>query len=130
MKKSLILILALFFTIFCFSCNTTKEIPSDLSSAQLLQQGQDAYASNNYDLAEKYYLETISRFGDDTLTYIEARYELGHLFLKIKDYKKAYINFNEILQIYELNVSAYPPSYKKLATKGMEAIPEEFKNQQ
>lgn len=126
MKKISILLSVLLITLCMASCGSTQEIPSDLSSAQLLQQGQNAYSSGNYELAERYYLETIARFGDDTATYIEARYELGHLYLKTKNYRKAYINFNEIIQIYEVApAGSYAPAYKKLAEKGIAAIPED-----
>lgn len=125
--KKIFIILSAVLSVFLFvSCGTTQEIPEDLSSAQLMQQGQNAYSSGSYDLAERYYLETIARFGDDTETYIEARYELGHLYIKTQKYRKAYINFNEVLQIYELAPSGtYPAAYKKLAQNGIASIPAE-----
>lgn len=126
MKKITVLLISLLFAMCLASCGSTQEIPSDLTSAQLLQQGQNAYSNSNYDLAERYYLETIARFGDDTATYIEARYELGHLYLKTKNYRKAYMNFNEVIQIYEIApAGSYAPAYKKLAAKGIAAIPED-----
>ena len=125
MKKILIALSVLLLSINFFSCGSTKEIPEDLSSAQLLQQGQNEYFNGSYEMAERYYLETIARFGDDTLTYIEARYELGHLYIKTKDYRKAYANFNEILNIYEIApMGSFPPAYKKLSELGLSKIPE------
>lgn len=126
MKKITILLSTLMLSFAFVSCGSTQEIPEDLTSSQLMQQGQNAYASGSYELAEKYYLETIARFGDDTQIYIEARYELGHLYMKTKNYPKAYINFNEIIQIYEVApAGSYPPAYKKLAQNGLAAIPAE-----
>lgn len=117
------LVITLCFTALC-SCGSVSEIPSDLSSAQLLQEGQKAYSMGSYDVAEQYYLETVKRFGDDTQTYIEARYELGHLYIKTKDYRKAYANFTEILSIYDVApVGTLPPAYKKLSDIGLSKIP-------
>ncbi|MCQ2589891.1 MAG: hypothetical protein MJ179_05655 [Treponema sp.] len=125
MKKILFILSVLVLGLTFVSCGTTEEIPEDLSSAQLLQQGQNAYFAGTYEVAEKYYIETIKRFGDDTQTYIEARYELGHLYIKTKDYRKAYANFTEILKIYEATPAGYlPPAYKKLCELGLSKIPE------
>lgn len=105
------------------SCNTVKEIPSNLTADQMLQFGQNAYSDGDYTYAEKIYLSTIEKFGDDPLIYIETRYELGHLYLKTKDYKKAEINFKEILDIYnKVPKGTLPPAYKKLAQNGLETI--------
>ena len=129
MKKThLILITILLGSIFGFlttGCSTLKEVPEDMSAAQLIQQGQNAYGLGDYKAAQMYYNAVIDRFGDDTSTYVEARYELGHLFLKTKDYKKAYAAFSEILELYDsASGSEVPPSYKKLAEIGIERIPE------
>lgn len=129
MKKTRLILLTILFAsilgIFVTGCNTLKEVPEDLSAAQLIQQGQNSYGVGDYKAAEMYYNAVIDRFGDDTSTYIEARYELGHLYLKTKDYKKAYSAFTEILELYDsaakMNVAA---SYKKLAQIGIQKIPE------
>lgn len=127
-KTNIILITILFGSIFGFlatGCKTLKEVPEDLSAAQLIQQGQNSYGSGDYKAAQMYYNAVIDRFGDDTSTYIEARYELGHLFLKTKDFKKAYAAFTEILELYDsASGAAVPASYKKLAQIGIEKIPE------
>ena len=114
---------ALLFTFV--SCNTTKEIPDDLSAPQLLQKGQVSLDAADYKTAERYFLKTIELYGDDTDTYIEAKYELGHLYVKTRDYKKAYFALDEILELY--NYAAYgqlPAAYKKLAQIEMDKIPE------
>ncbi|MCQ2583674.1 MAG: tetratricopeptide repeat protein [Treponema sp.] len=131
MKKIRTLLICLFAAVLSFSaisCNTIKEIPEDLTSAQLLRLGQNAYASGDYINSERYYLETIARFGDDTEVYIETRYELGHLYMKTKDYRKAFINFNDILKIYQTApMGSFPTAYKKLAQNQMDQIPDEYK---
>ncbi len=107
------------------SCNTTKEIPDDLTAPQLLQRGQAALDSSDYKTSEKCFLKTIEQYGDDTNTYIEAKYELAHLYIKTRDYRKAYYNLEEILELYDYAmVGDLPPAYKKLVLIEMSKIPE------
>ena len=106
---------------FFISCNTVPEIPADASSTQLIQMGQDAMEFSNYTAAETYYNAVIQRYGMDISAYIEASYELGHLYL-------AYQKFDEILSTFEnAEIGVIPAAYKKLATIGMEQIPAKYK---
>ncbi len=90
--------------------------------------GQDALEVSNYTAAETYYITVIQRYGMDTATYIEASYELGHLYLKQKKYDEAYRKFDEILGIYSnAEIGTIPASYKKLAEMGIEKIPEKHR---
>ena len=74
--KKLALILSTFVVLLGISsCSSVKDIPTDLSAAQLIQLGQNAYDSKNYKASEKYFLTTIQRYGANTHTYIEAQYE-------------------------------------------------------
>lgn len=122
--------------IYCFicaflfvSCNSVPEIPATASSTQLIQLGQDALEISNYTAAETYYNAVIQRYGMDTATYIEARYELGHLYMKQNKYPEAYASFNEILGIFEnAEFGSIPAAYKKLALMGIDNIPEKYKN--
>ena len=105
------------------SCATQKEVAANLTSAQIMQLGQEAYNSGNYKLAEYYYQTTLTRFGMDTEIYVEAKYEIGHIAMKTKDYEKAYKNFKEVLDIFD----AYPagvlnPTYKTLSKNGLKAV--------
>lgn len=123
--KKIIFISAIFLALNLISCKTVKEIPQDLTVAQLIQKGQDAYGLTDYDGAEAYYLAAIERFGDNTNNYIEIKYELGHLYLKTKDYNKAHAAFTEILELYDYaSAGLLPPEYKKLAQIGLSKIPE------
>lgn len=127
--KKIIFISAIFLTLNLISCKTVKEIPQDLTIAQLIQKGQDAYGIANYEEAETYYLTAIERFGDNTNNYIEAKYELGHLYLKTKKYDKAHAAFTEILELYDYaSTGMLPPEYKKLAQIGLSKIPENKTN--
>ena len=128
MKKitSLICILTLTaaVTLTATSCQSIKEIPEDLTAPQILQRGQSYFDNADYKNAEACYLATIERFGDDTVTYIEAKYELAHLYLKTRNYEKSRMALEEILEIYDYAmVGELPASYKKLAQLDMEKLP-------
>ncbi len=130
--KALFICLAL--TISAVSCSSTKEIPSDLTAPQLLQRGQHSIDTAEYKMAERYFLKAIELYGEDPNTYIEARYELAHLYMKQKKYDKAYVILDEILEIYDNSVTGtLPAAYKKLAQLDMSKIPaaklEELENQ-
>lgn len=125
MKKITYLLTILTILFSLASCNTTKEVPQNLTYAQMLQLGQNAYSTQDYTYAEQIYLSILEKFGDDALVYVETRYELGHLYMATKDYKKAEINFNEIIGIYnKLPAGSLPPAQKKLAENGLEKIKE------
>lgn len=104
------------FSIFFASCQTVpKNIPNDLEASQLIQRGQDAFAESNFKAAEVYYNAVIERFGSDPKRYVEAKYELGHLFMKTKNYAKAEAAFNEIDEIFDNAIpGSLPGAYKKL----------------
>ena len=105
------------------SCQSVKDIPEDLTAPQLLQRGQ-SYADNaDYKNAEACYLATIDRYGDNTDTYIEAKYELAHLYIKTRKYEKARAILEEILELYDYaTVGTLPAAYKKLAQMDLEKI--------
>ena len=123
--KKITIILSTLSVLFCLiSCSSVKEIPSDLSAPQMLQLGQNAFASKNYKAAEKYYFATLQKYGTNTITYIETQYELAHLYNTTKQYKKAYNIYTEILQMYDYSFDL-PGAYKKLCLIGLSNIPEE-----
>ena len=131
MKKFVKTIVIPFISFVCISCASVPEIPADASSTQLIQLGQDALSVSNYKAAETYYKAVIQRYGMDTATYIEASYELGHMYLKQKKYESAYIRFKEILDIFQnAEPGSIPSAYKKLASMGMNRIPEKYLPQQ
>ncbi len=129
MKLTIRPFFALAFTVLLASCNSTPKIPDDATSTQLIQMGQDALELSKYTVAETYYTTVIQRYGMDTATYIEASYELGHLYIKQKKYNEAARKFNEILGIFSnAEIGTIPASYKKLAEMGLEKIPEKYKS--
>lgn len=124
MKKLTYIIFAILFAGIFISCESTKVVPEDATSAQIIQMGQNAYSANHYKDAEFYYATAIDRFGEEPRVYVEATYELGHIYVKTKQYDKASECFNEILKLYELDHSGQlPGTYKKLAQLGLSKIP-------
>ena len=126
MKKitSLICIVFLAGAALFTSCQSVKDIPQDLTAPQLLQRGQSYADTGDNKNAEACYLATIERYGDDTPTYIEAKYELAHLYLKTKRYEKARAALEEIIEIYDYTpTGSLPAAYKKLAQLDLEKIP-------
>lgn len=128
MKKILATITTMLAAVTLFSCATIKDIPTDLSAAQIIQLGQNAYELKDYDNAANCYKTVIQRYGIDVQVFLEGKYELGHVYLAQKKYNEAYAIFNEIIEIYETTSAGdLPPAYKKLAQIGMSQIPENKK---
>lgn len=124
MKKLIILAALLSAASLFISCKTLKEIPEDKTSAQIIQQGQNYAGIGDYKSAEFCYNTVIERFGTDASIYVEAKYELGRLYLAQSKYDKAYDTFNEVLQIYDAYAAMLPGAYKKLCVISINQIPE------
>ncbi len=123
MKK--IFIISLFAAAFSLlSCATIKEIPENLTSAQIIQMGQNSLVAGDYKSAEFCYETVIQRFGSNPATFVEAKYELGNAYYKAKKYQEAYDTFTELLDIYGYSQGNLPGAYKKLAQIGLDKIPE------
>lgn len=127
MKKYFTLLTLTIVSFVLFSCTTIKEIPEDKTSAQIIQMGQNAVSSDNYKSAEFCYKTVIERFGTNPATYVEAKYELAHVYSKQKKYKEAYAIYTELLELYETNGMYLPGSYKKLCQIGISQIPDSNK---
>lgn len=129
MKKITLVLITLIATFTFFSCGTTKELPTDLTAAQIIQKAQNCYEKLDYKGALNCYNVVIMRYGTNLATYTEATYEIGHVYLKMKKYDLAYDKFQEILDIYSgTGYGDLPPAYKKLAEIGISLIPENKKN--
>ncbi|MBR5097050.1 MAG: hypothetical protein IK094_08110 [Treponema sp.] len=127
MKKTIIFASAILagLALFCGCQTVPTEISEDLDARQLIQLGQDNYDNHHYKAAEIYFNTVLERYGDDPKHYLEAKYELGHLYLKLKKYSAAYDNFKEIEEIYENVPVGLPGSYRILCGIELAKIPEE-----
>lgn len=128
MKKTFISIAAFLAVLTLSSCATVKEVPENLSAAQIIQLGQTAFEQSDYKTAELYYKTVLDRYGTSANVLVEAKYELAHVYLKQKKYDQAYPIYTEILNLYEENYAgSLPQAYKKLAQIGINQIPENKK---
>ena len=123
MKKSIILTALFVASMLFVSCKTLKEIPEDKTSAQIIQMGQNYVGNGDYKSAEFCYSTVIERYGTDPSIYVEARYELGRVYLAEKKYDKAYSTFTEVLDIYDRYGTMIPGAYKKLCNISINQIP-------
>ena len=122
--KKIFIISVIAAAISLLSCATIKELPEDLTSAQIIQKGQNALVAGDYKSAEFCYETVIQRFGTNPATFVEATYELGNAYYKAKKYQQAYDTFTELLDIYGYSQGNLPGAYKKLAQIGLDKIPE------
>jgi len=124
MKKIFLVLTTLLASLTLFSCASTKEIPADLTVAQLIQNAQNCYEKADYKGALHYYNTALDRY-DDLSIFVEVTYEIGHIYLKMNKYELAYENFMDILGVYKnSSYGAIPTAYKKLAEIGISKIPE------
>ena len=95
-----------------------------MTPQQLIQNGQNEAQKGKYKNALKYYQAVIDRPEVTPANYIEARYEIGHLYMKKKDYKAARPIFEEIQEMF-LNTmpGTLPEAYNKLTDIGLAKIP-------
>lgn len=120
------------FAVICgttvISCaSTPKEVPYEATSREIIQLAQTEYDAGRISNALFYYETLIMRYGSDTAVYVEARYEIGHIYFKQKRYREAAAIFTEILDIYNsLQPGEIPGSFKKLAQNDLSKIPEEY----
>ena len=125
MKKIITFALLITIALTFFSCRTLKEIPEDKTSAQIIQMGQNYVGLSDYKSAEFCYNTVIERYGSDPSIYVEAKYELGRVYLAQHKYEKAYNTFTEILEIYDSSYGLMlPGAYKKLCNISIIQIPE------
>ena len=126
--KNFIKIISVVLTVFSFvlvSCASASAIPEDLSARQLIQRGQDSLEDGDYKRSLGYLNAAVERYGSDASVYVEAKYEMGHIYLKQKKYSYAKGIFDELVDLYS-NVlpGQLPGAYYKLAQIGLSKIPE------
>lgn len=122
MKKILTILTTLIISLSLFSCMSIKEIPADKTAAQIIQLGQNASMSGSFSGAEFCYNTALDRFGDDPSIFVQATYELGHMFAKQKKYEKAKNAFNQIIALEDAQPGIVLPKYLKLCEMGLESI--------
>ena len=72
------------------SCKTTEiVISNDASELEIIQTAQTAFDNGDKEGALKCYNKLLQLYGVNTATYVEGRYEIGHILLKEKKYEEA-----------------------------------------
>lgn len=112
------------FAINISSCSTVpKEISEELTAQELIQKGQTEFEYGRYKASLAYYNTVCERYADAPAFYLEAYYEIGHLYMKQKKYEKAKAVFEDILHIYaDAQPGTLPGSFRKLSEGEMEKI--------
>ena len=127
MTKKIRLLITLAASALIFSVSSCTSVPEEIpemTSQELIQHGQSCFESANYKGALTYFNTAIERFNDWPNVYIEARYEIGHVYMKQKKYTQAEPIFNELLELYKNSTpGTYPAAYRKLAEIELAKIP-------
>lgn len=117
-KTILITLAAAAFIIMFTSCQTLpKNVPEDLSQADLIQLAQDSYEVGNTAASKYYYEVIVERFGDDPASRVIAQFEIAHLDIKKGNSKAARPLLEEIIATFDENpeLAYIVPEYLKLA---------------
>lgn len=111
---------------FLASCASNQaEIPAELTAQELIQKGQDRFESKDYKNALRYYNAVTERYADSLPVYVEASYEIGHIYMKQKKYEQASAVFNEIIDLYsKTSPGEVPGAYEKLSKLELAKIPQ------
>ncbi len=98
------------------SCQSIPVIPEDMSAQELIQNGQSSSEAGHYKAALHYFNAVVERYESDPTVYIEAKYEIGHLYMKKKNYTAAVPILEEIRDLYpQVTPGTLPAAFEKLA---------------
>jgi len=101
------------------------EIPDSLTTAELIQRGQEASDRYNYNVSIQYYEAIIERFPYDIDSVIAAEYEIGFIHYKQKNYIQAKKELNQVLAHYNTpDQELLPAQFKILSNIVLRKIEE------
>ncbi|MDR1239634.1 MAG: hypothetical protein LBK27_05945 [Treponema sp.] len=102
-----------------------REIPVDLSPAEMIQRAQEASDKNRYKTAQRYYETIRERHATNMDLVCMAEYEIAFLYYKRNKYDEAKAGFNALLELYnDPDAELMPQQFKKLARKVLDRIEE------
>lgn len=126
MKNNLFSILFLLTAVFAFAtgCATGPEvIPEDASVAELIQYAQTSIDDGKPGKAKEYLYTVLERYPDDMEAVCCAEYELAHIEVKAKNWKKAEELLTNLLDRYEADTEeTLPRAYRILAENDLKKI--------
>lgn len=115
--------IALCSALFAACSSVPKEVPEELTAQELIQKGQAEFENGHYKASLVYYNAVTERYADSLPIYLEASYEIGHLYMRQKKYSKAEAVLQEIVDIYaNSQPGSLPGAYQKLAQLELEKI--------
>jgi len=107
---------ALIITAVSCASSGPVEIPEGMTTAELIQRGQEASDRNRYAVSLQFYQAVLERFPDDIASVIAAEYEIAFIHYKQKNYELAKTEFNRLLARYNTpDQELLPPQFKILS---------------
>lgn len=124
MKNSFFSILILLMVLVVASCATGPElIPEDASVAELIQFAQTNLDNGKTAKAKEYLYAVLERYPDDMEAVCCAEFELAHIEVKAKNWKKAEELLTKLLDRYEADTTGtLPRAYRILAENDLKKI--------
>ncbi|MDR1867306.1 MAG: hypothetical protein LBQ77_03440 [Treponema sp.] len=113
----ILIIIGIFLSLYSCASKGSIVVEADMSPAQIIQHGQEAFDQNRYDQALQYYEALETRFSNNPALALTAQYEKAFIHYKMKQYTVAAYECELILARYnEPDASILPAQYKKLAS--------------
>lgn len=124
MKKTFLLILFVALSVFVAGCASGPEvIPEDASVAELIQYAQTNIDNGKPGKAKEYLYAVLERYPDDMEAVCCAEFELAHIEVKAKNWKKAEELLTNLLARYEADTTGtLPRAYRVLAENDLKKI--------
>ena len=121
--------MSLLSALFTVACKSTRVEPSpEATDREIVQMAQTAYDHGKEEDALYYYNVLLQRFGMNNAVYVEARFEIAHIYFKKKAYDKAVPIYEELLDLYNAAMPGQlPGAYHKLAANDYSKIPADKK---
>jgi len=122
--KSRCIAALLFTAVLAVSCASKPvAIDENLTPAELIQRGQEASDKNRFSTALQFYATVIERFPFDIDHILAAEYEIAFIHYKQKKYDIAKVEFQNILERYNIpDAELLPPSFKILSRMILDKI--------
>ena len=122
-------VLIIISAVLAISCITGPvTIPDDLTTAELIQRGQEASDKNRYSVSLQYYDAVIERFPFDVESVIAAEYEIAFIHYKQKQYSLAKTEFTSLLERYNVPDEELLPAQFKILSNIVLTKIEEIEN--
>jgi len=116
--------------VFIFSsCSSAVNISENLSSAEIIQRGQEALDRNRYNVAVQYYQALYDRNRSNIDLIITAEYHIANIHYKQGRYEQAKTELNAILEYYNTpDEELLPQHFKRLSQIVLQRIEEKENN--